>query len=170
MVRTLLLTLVVCLASCSCNDKQPVPCPATFTIGDPCPAEGLKCPYPGGKCGTQCTCVNGAGGFSWDCKVENCRCQCSCGSIAIASCEALECRTEQESCPDSAKDICAVVCADGGRPDLGKRDGPKEAGHDGPRDRGPEAKPDAPVKKDGPAKDAPHDTRTDSPRLEGGVE
>lgn len=121
-----LLTAAMGVLLLACSGGDPNPCPGAFSIGERCPAEGMVCPYPGGRCGTTCTCVNSPGAFVWDCKVETCRCQCPCGRIAINSCEALECRKETELCPESASAICEVVCADGGRPDAGPRDAARE--------------------------------------------
>jgi hypothetical protein len=118
-----------------CPDARRNPeCPSSFTIGERCPMEGMKCTFPGGRCGSPCYCVNETGGFAWDCPVETCRCTCACGFIAVNSCEALECRKQEDPCPASAAPICALVCGDGGVRDGGRDRGLRDARIDGYRD------------------------------------
>jgi hypothetical protein len=125
-------------SGCSCNGPAPPECPASFQIGERCEILAQECPYPGARCGTTCTCENQPGGFAWNCTVKTCACTCPCGRVAINSCEALECTTQQDPCPASAAAICGVVCVDGGRPEAG----PRDLGVDRRRDAAPDLRRD----------------------------
>ena len=103
------LLLLLCCSAWACNgdssaaDSSAASCPATYTVGDPCLSEGLRCPYAMSKCGLKCTCT----GQTWTCKTRWCECSCSCGRILISSCELLDCSDKAtKKCPSAASKQC----------------------------------------------------------------
>ena len=131
---TLLLVLWI-FGACSGNDTSdagPAVCPATYTVGDSCQSEGLRCPYATSMCGLKCTCSNNI----WVCRTQWCECSCSCGRILKSSCELLECSPKAANkCPSAASKHCEVICWDAGTVDFKSVDiGTKDAGTDGTRD------------------------------------
>ena len=141
-------------------------CPASYTVGDPCLSEGLRCPYATSRCGLKCTCTGGL----WLCRTQWCECSCSCGRILKSSCELLECSPgATHKCPSAASKHCEVLCWDAGTPDAGLLDRGADvtgvdSGPDGPRDHGPEAAPDRSLDLPPPDQtpDAPADTTADT--------
>ena len=132
-----LLSLGACSGGDSAADAAPA-CPASYTVGDSCLAEGLRCPYAGSMCGLKCTCSNNL----WVCRTVWCECSCPCGRILSHSCELLECSAKAtNTCPSVASKHCEAICGDAGPPDISTRDiSTKDAG---PHDSGPEAAPDS---------------------------
>ena len=147
----ILLTLSWALALWACNGDAPNTdagsgtCPATYTVGDSCQQEELRCPYATSQCGLKCTCRGGV----WVCLTQWCECSCTCGKILKSSCELLACSAKATNkCPTAASKHCEVLCWDAGAPDAG----PDAGKPDGP---GADLKPDKAAPDLSPDKAAP---------------